>query len=337
MAWGQQNRNMGGPQRGGFGLARGGFSFFPPGIKFLLISNVAIFLGELLLGNFYLPGHERLNDFILEYFSLWPIGSGHFLPWQLISYMFLHEGFTHILFNMFALWMFGVEVENTWGTKKFLIYYLICGLGGATAHLILSSIFGLESGPLLGASGAIFGVLVAFGLMFPNRSIYFFPLFFIPVKAKYFVGLYIALEVYAITSANDNVSHLAHLGGALTGIIYLLISSGGRILAMKRQSGWGGGSGTNGTPPSAGPRQSGFFGRARGAEKGAVDAEYHDLEGHPSGISGEQGTDVKKGRVIPQEEIDRILDKIAATGYQNLTEDERDILFEASRRMEEKR
>jgi membrane associated rhomboid family serine protease len=317
----------------------GGFSFFPPGIKFLLISNGAIFLAELLFGSFYLPGHERLNDFIVQYFSLWPIGSGNFYPWQLISYMFLHEGFTHILFNMFALWMFGVEVENTWGTKKFLIYYLICGLGGAAAHLVLSSVFGAENGPLLGASGAIFGVLVAFGLMFPDRSVYFFPLFFIPVKAKYFVGLYIALEVYAITSANDNVSHLAHLGGALTGIIYLLISTGGKILAMKRKPGWDG-SGGNGAqrPVWRGPQQQpGFFGgRGRSSGKGAVDAEYRDINDTGTPIN-ESHTDVQKGRVITQEEIDRILDKIAATGYQNLTSDERDVLFEASRRMEEKR
>ena len=327
MAWNRQSMNTG-PQRMGF-------SFFPPAIKFLLVSNGAIFLGQLLLGNFYLPGHTRINDFIVEYFSLWPIGSGHFYPWQLFSYMFLHEGFTHILFNMFALWMFGVEVENNWGTKKFLTYYFLCGLGGAAAHLILSGFLGAENGPLLGASGAIFGVLVAFGLLFPDRSVYFFPLFFIPVKAKYFVGFYIALEVYAITSANDNVSHLAHLGGALTGVIYLLVSTGGKILAMKKQTGWGRPPVENSRPPAwRGP--SGFFGGKRNEDK-AVDAEYHDIESHPSNARGESSTDVKKARVITQEEIDRILDKIAATGYQNLSEEERDILFEASRRMEEKR
>jgi membrane associated rhomboid family serine protease len=113
-----------------------GFSLFPPAIKFLLASNIAIFLAELLFGQFHFAGRS-FEESIVEYFALWPLKSGNFMPWQLFSYMFLHEGFTHILFNMFALWMFGIEVENTWGTKKFLIYYFLCGLGGAVSHLIL--------------------------------------------------------------------------------------------------------------------------------------------------------------------------------------------------------
>ncbi len=312
----------------------GGFSFFPPAIKFLLLSNGGIFLATLLFGSFHVAGGQPLSDTIVQYFALWPLGSHYFYPWQFLSYMFLHEGFTHILMNMFVLWMFGVEVENTWGTKKFLTYYTICGLGGAAAHLIMSSLLGAEQGPLLGASGAIFGVLIAFGLMFPNRSVYFFPFFFIPIKAKYFVGGYIALEVYAITSANDNVSHLAHLGGAVTGIIYLLISTGGRILASRRQS--PGPIFSNGGAPPPNPwsgMRGGMFNRPR--ERGAVDAEYHDIDGNANANIGNQ--DIKQARVITQEEIDRILDKIAATGYQNLTDGERDVLFEASRRMEEKR
>ena len=315
----------------------GGFSFFPPAIKFLLVSNGAIFLATLLFGSFHTADSLPLSETIIKYFALWPLGSAYFYPWQFVSYMFLHEGFTHILFNMFALWMFGVEVENTWGTKKFLTYYFVCGLGGAAAHLILSSILGAEQGPLLGASGAIFGILVAFGLMFPNRSVYFFPFFFIPVKAKYFIGIYIAIEVYATVTANDNVSHLAHLGGAVTGIIYLLISTGGRMFATRRQASTGPVYMNGGSPPPnpwGGMRGGSMFNRP-GRERGAVDAEYHDIDGNPN--PNVTNADVKQGRVITQEEIDRILDKIAATGYQNLTDGERDILFEASRRMEEKR
>ncbi len=309
-----------------------GFSLFPPGIKFLLASNVAVFLIEMLFGDLHTTGGLPLRDNIEIYFALWPIGSGHFLPWQLVSYMFLHANFTHILFNMFALWMFGIEVENTWGTKKFLIYYLVCGLGGAISHLILSGFLGAEQGPLLGASGAIFGVLVAFGLMFPNRMIYFY--FLIPIKAKWFIGGYIALEVWSLWSSSDNVSHLAHLGGAVTGIIYLLMMSGGKYAASRRnrvQSQWG-----NGSPGPAAPRNGSFFGRGR-PTSGVVDADYRDLDNRGGTITDTKIADVKQALVITQEEIDRILDKIAATGYQNLTEAERDILFEASRRMEEKK
>jgi hypothetical protein len=235
--------------------------------------------------------------------------------------MFFHDGFTHILFNMLALWMFGGQVESIWGTKKFLTYYILCGLGGAAAHLVMSSMFGLESGPLLGASGAIFGTMIAYGFMFPDQYVFIY--FIFPLKAKYLIGIWIAIEVVAATGAGDNVSHLAHLGGAVTGIIYILATTGGHLLRLRRQqSGW---------QRQQTPRGSGFFGQRQ--KTGTVEAEYRDITGHSEPIGAQ--TDVKKGRVISQEEIDRILDKIAATGYQNLTAEERDILFEASRRMEE--
>jgi len=308
-----------------------GFSMFPPGIKFLLASNVGIFLAELLFGQLHLAGQMPLEMSILEYFALWPLHSGHFLPWQLFTYMFLHEGFMHILFNMLMLWWVGVQVELTWGTRRFLIYYFLCGLGGAVSHLLLSGFFGLGGGPMLGASGAIFGVLVAFGVLFPDMRLIIFPLF-IPIKAKFIVPILIGVEIYSTYNASDNVAHLAHLGGAVTGMIYLLLLSGGRILALRRnrvQSKW-----SNTTGPAE--RDGGFFGRKRQPRE-AVDAEYRDLDSNSHATTDMNARNVKQARVITQEEIDRILDKIAATGYQNLTEDEREVLFEASRRMEEKR
>ncbi len=334
MAWNPQQQYQR-PQRGGF-------SFFPPAIKFLLMSNGAIFLAELLFGSFHAGNGPSLTESIVEYFALWPIGSGHFYPWQFLSYMFLHDGFTHILFNMFALWMFGAEVETTMGTKKFMTYYFLCGLGGAVAHMIMSGLMGAEQGgPLLGASGAIFGVLVAFGLTFPDRSVYFFPLVFFPVKAKYFVGFYIALEVYSTYSSNDNVSHLAHLGGAVTGILFLIISTGGRILSTKRAGTGAATSWNGGIPPVDKPSANPWRGMGGGMfnknprGQNPVDAEYQDIDSQ--NIIQHPVADVKQSLVITQEEIDRILDKIAASGYQNLTTQERDILFEASRRMEERK
>lgn len=295
----------------------------------MLGSNVAIFLIELLFGDLHFAGGLPLRDAIVEYFALWPLNSGHFLPWQLFTYMFLHEGFTHILFNMLMLWWVGVQVEQAWGTRRFVIYYFVCGLGGAMAHLLLSGFFGMGGGPMLGASGAIFGVLVAFGVMFPEMRLIFFPIF-IPIRAKFVVPILIAIEIYSTYNSSDNVAHLAHLGGAVTGMVYMLIMSGGKILASRQkplQSQWGNGS-------ANAPKNGGFFGKKPG---GVVDADYRDIDSYGARATDTKIQDVKQARVITQEEIDRILDKIAATGYQNLTNDERDILFEASRRMEEKK
>ncbi len=320
---------------------RSGFSSFPPGMRFLLASNIGIYLFELLFGSLHFAGGLTLNDWIELRFYLWPLHSVYFMPWQIFTYMFFHGGFMHILFNMLVLWWVGVQVELTWGTKRFLIYYLLCGLGGGVSHLFLSGFFGMDNGPMLGASGAIFGVLVAFGVLFPDMRLIIFPLF-IPIKAKYIVPILIGVEVYSTYNAHDNVAHLAHLGGAVTGMIYLLVLSGGRILALRRNraqssSGWG-----NTSAPRGGKSGGGFFsrkpsGQREGARGRAVDAEYRDLDDTGHEATNANASNVKQSRVITQEEIDRILDKIAATGYQNLTEDERDVLFEASRRMEEKR
>lgn len=323
--------------RGSGGRGRG-FALFPPGIKFLLISNIGVFLFEMFFGQFHVGRGGSVNDWITRYLALWPwtpdadLGT-LFRPWQLVTYMFLHGGFMHILFNMFALWMFGIEVENTWGTRKFLTYYVICGLGAAAAHLIMSQMLGVMSGPLVGASGGIFGVLVAYGVMFPDNRIVFFPIFF-PIKARFAVGIFIIIEVLSI-GGNDNVGHLAHLGGAVTGILYMLIASGGHLL---RQKGGGPGFGsawrsaTNGG--SAKPNAS-FWQKPAAKTGRSVDADYTDVE--DASPAPAPNPNVKQARVITQEEIDRILDKIAAHGYQTLSDDERDILFEASKRMEERR
>jgi membrane associated rhomboid family serine protease len=332
MSFGPQQQNR---RPSPFGGA--GFSMFPPGIKFLLISNAGIFLFEIFFGKFYLGSSGKLNDLIDMYFPLWPIDTGYFRVWQFFTYMFLHANFFHILMNMFMLWMLGIELEQLWGTKKFLIYYAACGLGGGVAHLILSSFFGLPSGPLVGASGAIFGVMMAFWFLFPDRYVLIWGV--LPVKTKILIPILVAFEVYSLSGGSgDNVAHLAHLGGALTGLIYLLISTGGRLFSLRRDHRAGEPVWRGASAPHNGNGNSGgiFGGRTpfRG-KPNAVDAEYQDLDrGHEQPRTA---ADVKQARVITQDEIDRILDKIAATGYQNLTEEERDILFEASRRMEERR
>ena len=174
----------------------GGFQFFPPVIKALMVSNVAVFLGMMFLSNFHI-GDFPLEELFYRGFALMPLGHG-FAIWQLFTYMFMHAGFTHLLFNMLALWMFGMELENTWGSRKFFIFYLLCGLGGGLANLLIAPLFA-SVGPTVGASGAIYGVLIAFGMMFPDRLIYIY--FLLPIKAKYFVLIYMALEIFSWLSA----------------------------------------------------------------------------------------------------------------------------------------
>ncbi len=311
-----------------------GFSFLPPALKYLIGANVAVYLIQLLFGKFQFGNGISINEMIFQYFALWPVTHPFFYAWQFFSYMFLHEGFMHILFNMFALWMFGVEVEQTLGTRRFLIFYLLCGLGGGLAHLIMSGMLGIEGGPLIGASGAIFGVMVAFALMFPDRYIYFY--FILPIRAKYLVAAWIGIEVFSTVGAGDNVSHLAHLGGALTGIIYMLILGRVNLANFRRSGGIGRSQWSGGRSPQS--RGTGFFNRSpKPRQSSAVDAEYRDIDQAHSPVNTGNASNVGQSRVITQEEIDRILDKIAATGYQNLTDEERDILFEASKRMEERR
>lgn len=184
------------------------FSFFPPAVKHLLIINGLIFLA---LGT---PIFYRL---LMEYGALWPIGSGLFYPWQLITYMFLHASFGHVIFNLFALWIFGQSIENFWGTHRFVIYYFLTGMGAALIHMWI----GGGGAPTVGASGAVYGILLAFGMMFPDRYIMLLipP---IPIKAKYFVLIFGVIELFSgVMRPNSGIAHFAHLGGMVVG--YILI------------------------------------------------------------------------------------------------------------------
>jgi rhomboid family protein len=286
---------------GGFG----GFSFFPPVIKNLLIINGVVFLIQM-LGQNVSVGDITLEQYIVKYFALIPIGYG-FLPWQLITYQFMHGGIMHIALNMFALWMFGIEIENIWGSKKFLLFYLMCGVAAGIAQLILPPLFNEPLAATIGASGAIFGVLIAFGMMFPDRYIYIY--FLLPVKAKYLIIGYVLLELYSIPQGG-NVAHLAHLGGALAGFIYLMYErKNNRLFGSYFKS--GSKINFNMFKGSSNPFKS--------KEEKIQDAKYYEIKDD----SGE----------VTQEQIDAILDKIGRSGYQNLSEKEKKILFEASKKM----
>ena len=189
----------------------------PPVVKNLLIVNCLVYLAVRLI--------PEVNHFCAEYLQLWWTNVPQypdFHSYQFITYMFLHADLGHLFGNMFALWMFGRTLEYEIGSKRFLIYYLVCGVGAALIQMGVASIFG-ENLTLLGASGAVMGVLLAFGLMHPNNMIYIMPLPF-PIKAKWFVIGYAVLELLLGSSGLDTgIAHFAHIGGMLWGLVLLLV------------------------------------------------------------------------------------------------------------------
>ncbi len=158
--------------------------------------------------------------------ALWPLHSIYFKPWQLFTYAFLHGSFNHLFFNMFAIWMFGLPVERMWGSRKFAEYYFICVLGAGLIQLLVQHISG-DVYPTIGASGAAFGLLLAYGIMWPNNKLIliFFP---VPIKAKWFVLIYGGVElIFGVTGAMPQVAHYAHLGGLFFGADYYGDGAGG--------------------------------------------------------------------------------------------------------------
>ena len=185
-----------------------GGSSFTPAVKGLLIANVGVYL-------LMMMGYQRV---IIALFALWPPGA--FMPWQLISYSFIHGDPGHLFFNMFGLWMLGTQIELYWGTRRFLVFYLGCVVGAAAAQLFVGWLSG-QMYPTVGASGGVFGILLAFGMMFPDRKLLllFFP---VPIKAKYFVVGYGLLELWlGVFGMQTGVAHFAHLGGMLVGFLMI--------------------------------------------------------------------------------------------------------------------
>ncbi|NTW55529.1 MAG: rhomboid family intramembrane serine protease [Chlorobiaceae bacterium] len=263
----------------------GGFQLIPPAIKLIILANVAIFFLQVS------PAGELINGLG----ALWPVGSEQngglpFLPWQLVTYMFMHGSLQHLFFNMFALWMFGAEIENYWGTRHFLTYYFVCGIGAGIINLLATM---GSPYPTVGASGAIYGVLLAFGMMFPDRYIFLY--FLVPVKAKYFVAAYAFIEFFSgigskTMGSGNMVAHFAHLGGMLIGFIYIIIRRNEFSV-------------------------TGFIDRMRpGNRKKSGPRLYR--KNRPEGK-------------VTEEEINAILDKISERGYGSLTEEERRKLLKA--------
>ncbi len=295
--------------------------------KNLLIINILAFAAYYVLKS----RNIDLNDILGLHFFL----ASDFKIYQLFTYMFMHGGLEHLFFNMFALWMFGCVVENIWGPKKFLFYYIFCGIGAGLIQevaqyfelyftlsnhsnvgftSIMSAVWNdqnmadlLNTWTTVGASGAIYAILLAFGMSFPEERIFIFPLP-IPIKAKWFITIYIAIEVFTAFFTTSNVAHFAHLGGMLFG--FLLIKYWQRH-----------------------PSNS-YFGSESGSpifEKMRKSWEKHT--GKNAGGSKKNANpdwDYNARKKATEEEIDRILDKIRKNGYASLTKEEKQKLFDSS-------
>ena len=187
--------------------------YFPPGVKWLLIVNTAVFI------LYTLGGYTLQRPMIVSVGLSANAAIKSFLVWQVFTYMFLHQGVWHLLFNMLTLWMFGTQIERDMGTRRFLKYYFYCGIAAGICVLLVNMAIGDWKTPTIGASGAIFGVLVAFGVLYPNQTVLMNFLF--PIKAKYMVMIYAAIELLVTFGPNTGVSTVAHLGGMAFGYVYL--------------------------------------------------------------------------------------------------------------------
>jgi len=311
------------------------FRNIPIVTKNLLIINVLIFLLSLVVSPI---GGKSLIDWGALHFFM----ASDFYLYQFITYQFLHGGFTHLIFNMFALWMFGCVIENVWGPKKFIFYYIFCGVGaglcqelvqyvqfaadGLTSmdpeqmlnvngrHLMtVNEVMNLSS--TIGASGAIYGILLAFAMTFPNERIFIIPIP-IPIKAKWFVVIYAGVELFlAMNSMGDGVAHMAHIGGMLFGFLLILYwrkypSSNFNTDATRQFfDRW--------SRPSSSTSHTSSTSQTR----------WNTTTTHPRTEDDMAYNARKKAR---QEEIDRILDKIRLSGYDSLSKEEKQRLFEAS-------
>ena len=285
-----------------------GFSILPLVVKNLLIINGIFFLATVAMDMVW---HVDLA----QYLGLHYIGASDFKPYQFVTYMFMHGSFGHLFFNMFALWMFGNAIENAWGPKRFLIFYFVCGIGAGLTQEIVQYIqlndivqnyqyvkINNQSIPVndylnmlttVGASGAVYGILLAFGMMWPNSRIYLY--FLIPIKTKWFVIIYGLLELFSGFSSVDNVAHFAHVGGMVFGLLLILYW-------RNKETGW----------------RPNF--KIRWNRNKTNDASH------------QTDWEYNKERHDDDRRTDEILEKISKGGYSSLTEEEKEFLFKQSKK-----
>ena len=308
----------------------------PPITKNLLIINVLCFFASMVFAKYGVDFDELFG---LHFFL-----ASHFRPWQLFTYMFMHGGWQHLFFNMFAVWMFGRIMEQTMGQGRYLFYYLTCGLGAGLAQELVQlvqywylGLGGLEQlvfsdGTTLltthylnnwntvGASGAVYGILLSFGMTYPEERLFIFPLP-VPIKAKYFVIGYAAIELFSVFSPTpDGVAHMAHLGGMLVGFLLLLYWRKGGGSGSGRRGGYGG-------YDRGGSTWDGFrrwFSSLGKKEKPHINVTYGGRYGQEAAY--------RQQKKEEENELNRILDKVKKSGYEGLTPEEKRRLFDISRK-----
>ncbi|MCR4295156.1 MAG: rhomboid family intramembrane serine protease [Elusimicrobia bacterium] len=262
------------------------FRSLPPAIRLLMIANIVGFLIGLVV-----PDMHNLFGLVPQQVLF------HRWIWQPVTYLFLHGNLWHLFFNLFALWMFGMPVEAQWGERDFLKYYFLCGLGAAAAHLALAPHSGI---PVIGASGSVYGLLVAFAMLYPDAVVYLY--FLIPIKAAHMALLFGAIEFFAgATGSTPGVARFAHLGGMLTGYLYIRWWWVAKI------------------------QLKALWRRARSAEP----------EDEPAPRPIPRRAAKPKAAPAPSNdmaEVDRILDKILSDGLESLTDEERGIMHRYSER-----
>jgi len=308
------------------------FKQTPPVTKNLIIINCLMFMAQLVF--------EQRGIDLTDYLGLHFAAADDFGIYQLVSYMFLHGNLTHLLFNMFSLWMFGRIIEQVMGPRRFLLYYFVCGIGAGlcqelwqagdyvlsglaawdglvnTGYELMSKSQYLNLWTTIGASGACYGILLAYGMTFPNERIMLLipP---IPMKAKYFVVGYAAIELFAAFSSNSNIAHFAHLGGMLFGFLLLLHwrrRGPGNFRPWEPHRSWW---------KRMAEKGRALFGRRQKKESGWGERKFKDRA---------DDYDFNAGRRRREERIDQILDKIRKSGYENLTDEEKQELFTKSRK-----
>lgn len=265
----------------GFGGAQFGGYHLTPWVKRLLIINAAVFVATLAL------------PWLIGYLAFQP-SAILFRPWTLLTYMFTHGGFWHVFFNLLALFFFGPPIEDRWGSNEFIKYYLICGLGAAA----FSFLFAFHS-PVVGASGAVYGVMLAFAMLWPNVPIYIWGIF--PVKAKWLVVALAALSfISALGGSSDGVAHFAHLGGFAAGFLYIKMdgATGNPLQKMKK----------------------------------LVTRRKFKVVPGAAAIKKEADKPRRRDEDRQLDEVDRVLDKISTQGMASLTPEERKLLDEVSKR-----
>ena len=204
---------------------------FPSGVKWLILVNVAIYL-------VYFFAIRFVGDSLFIPLKLIPAMTIRGAFWQPVTYLFLHDpqSIMHILLNMLVLWMFGTPVEETWGTRRFLQYYFLCGVGAGICVVLVNLIAGNAYQATIGASGAIYGLLLAYGMLFPNQEVLF--MFLFPMKAKYMVMIFGAIAFLGSFQGGGTVSNLAHLGGMIFGFIYIRTQFTRRRVAVRSSAGF---------------------------------------------------------------------------------------------------